>query len=162
MLKKIKIKIKIKWYYDACTLDEKVYKKIFQDVTSSKHPVMAVLSHLALGEVYGNLFSKKGKKQMDVFTDFLEALKRQRRIEIAGNDGVEEILERVQGVLSSERNDFTDLVHIATAIGCGCSNILSDDRGLTGIETNKKDKIKKIAQEERGINDFGITWLKVK
>ena len=153
--------LKTKWYYDACTLDEKVYEKIFKKVTTGKNPIVAVLSHLALGEVYGNLFLKKGRDQMDAFTEFLASLRVNGRIEVVGNDEIEDVLERVRGVMSSERCDFTDVIHIATAMKRKCSNFLSDDRGLTGMDGGKKEKIKKIALEECEVEDFSITWLKV-
>lgn len=150
--------IKTRWYYDACTLDGNLYEDIFREVTSKHCPKLAVLSHLALGEAYGNLLEKKSKLEMNAFTDFLDKLKLTQRVLIVGNDEVEDIHEKIVGAMPA-RSSLTDTIHIATAIKNECCNILSDDQDLTGIDKVKKDKIKKVARQF-GVEDFSITWLK--
>jgi len=150
--------IKTKWYYDACTLDEAIYKDIVIEVTNKHNPKLAVLSYLALGEAYGNLFNKKGQDEMDAFTGFLQLLKNKKHIIVVGNDEIDEVLEKIRPFF--DRASLTDSIHVATAIVNGCSNVLSGDRDINGIGKEKKEKIKKVAVRY-GVSDFCITRLKL-
>jgi predicted nucleic acid-binding protein len=152
-----KLSIKTRWYYDANTLDKVLYASIVREVTNRGNPKLAVLSHLALGEAYGNIFVKKGREEIDAFSEFLELLKNKHHIEVVGNDDIEDIFEKISNILPN--CSITDTIHIATAIKNECSNILSDDQDINGIEHKKREKIKQIALDN-GVDNFCLTRLK--
>ena len=146
---------KIKWYYDACTLDVAFYKTFIRDLTGKHSCRKGVISHLALGEAYGNVF-EKGKEEAKAFLNLIESLR--KYIEIVGNDVDDDLIRTIQGIVSS-RVAITDIIHIATAIEKNCCNIFSIDSDLADMPTAKKMRIRKKA-EEFGIDDFSITRMK--
>ena len=147
---------KIRWYYDACTLDERFYQIFVRDLTGKHCSRKGIISHLALGEAYGNVF-EKGREETEAFLGLIENLR--QYIEIVGNDVDDDLIRNIQGIVSS-RVDITDVIHLATAIENDCQNVFSIDGDLADIPRKKKSRIKVLASEH-GIDDFSITRMEV-
>jgi len=147
-------KVEGRLYYDACVLDESLYDDIFQETGKSQHIVIAVISHLALGEALGNMLNDGGSDEVKLFIDFLDKLQRSGRLEIVGNDEIDEVFERINGCLRP--NNFTDTVHISTAITHKCSNLVSSDRDIVGLDKKKKNRLKEVARDF-SVDGFHIT-----
>lgn len=126
-----------KWYYDACTLEgEETYKEI---VNNRYHKeAEAVVSHLSLGEAYGNCFFK-GEKKLNAFIDLINSLK--GYVRIIGNDHIDEKLIKIKEIL---KLSITDAIHIATALNSGCRVLRTTDPDIYKID---KASIQKIIKE---------------
>ncbi len=121
---------KEKWYYDACTLDHD--KITYAEIVNKNYPKDAFISHLALGEAYGNC-CEKGKEAADAFIGLINKLK--DHIHIIGNDGIDTIFKEVRDHFT--RLSITDAMHLATAITHNCKIFRTIDPDFCGI--SKKD-----------------------
>ncbi len=127
-------KVLEKWYYDACTLEGEIsYYKII----NRKYPKEAIISHLSLGEAYGNCFSK-GKDEASAFINLIEALR--DYIKIVGNDSIDDILEKIKAQIP--RLTMTDAIHLATALTNGCKIFVTTDSDFCGLKEEEKYRIK--------------------
>ncbi|MFA5714564.1 MAG: PIN domain-containing protein [Candidatus Paceibacterota bacterium] len=138
------------WYYDACALDED--KGIYGDVLGKK-PIIAVVSHLALGEAYGNS-SHKSEEAGNAFLELINHLKSYKILKIIGNDGTGKIMEEIKTEV--DRISETDLMHISTAIKHKCQRFVTSDSDFCGWSSGKKRKIREIAKDNSNIKDFTI------
>jgi predicted nucleic acid-binding protein len=139
--------VRQKYYYDACTLD---LLETYREIINGKNSHDAVVSHLALGEAYGNTLSKKDSAKLAVFLDIIRELNSQSLIKIVGNDGIEEIVTDIQNV--KERIDITDAVHFATAVREGCRVFKTSDGDFSGAPKPFQD----VAQKH-GLQNFEIS-----
>ncbi len=121
-----------RWYYDSCALDYD--KEIYGEMTSKKNPIVPVVSHLSLGEAYGNCH-RKGRPQEEAFLSLMRIVG--SKIEIVGNDVADKILNEVRTTFP--RLSITDSVHLATAIIAKCSifRTMDDDFDLDAGEVAK-------------------------
>jgi len=147
---------KIKWYYDACVLDELWFSDIMNEGTNRHCPKMIVLSHLALGEAFGNIYNKKKPEALLAFTDFINSLKKAAHVSVVGNDddNYPSLFDQIRGDVSEL--SITDAIHVATAIKEECCNIISNDRDINGLSDFKLKKIKDRAAK-LGVLNFCIT-----
>jgi len=147
---------KIKWYYDACVLDEHSYADIMNEGTRRHCPKTIVLSHLALGEAFGNIYNKQKPEALLAFTEFINTLKENAHVSVIGNndDASLSLFDQIRGDVSEL--SLTDAIHVATAIKEACSNLISNDRDINGLSEFKLKKIKARATKF-GVTDFCIT-----
>lgn len=142
-------KLRVRWYYDACALEGE--GTIYEIVNTRRYPKESVLSHLSLGEAYGNCFLG-GKEKSEAFIELIEKLR--RHITIIKNDGIDNQFEEVKAKIPAL--SITDAIHLATALKNDCSLIRTIDRDLYGIEKNKvHDLGKKFGIEEFSISNMG-------
>ena len=121
------------WYYDACALDSGT--EVYGEMTSKSNPIRPIVSHLALGEAYGNCHNK-GKAQEDAFLRLMRVAS--RKMEIVGNDGIEEILSITKETFP--KLSFTDAIHLATAIKFKCNIFRTSDNDFCGLDHEKVKK----------------------
>lgn len=128
-----------KWYYDACTLDQ---KNCYYDIVNKKPPKKAVISHLALGEAYGNCHVKKKNPigAISALAGLIEKLRLGNYIKIVGNDNVDKELKFIKE--SSLRLSITDSVHLATAVKERCCVVVSTDSDFLRAPKKKLFKLK--------------------
>ncbi len=128
-----------KWYYDACTLDQ---KNCFYDIVNKKPPKKAVISHLSLGEAYGNCHHTKKKDpigSISALAGLIERLREGGYVEIVGHDGIDKQLKAIKEF--SINLSTTDSIHLATAIKKKCYTFVSIDRDFLGISRAKLAKL---------------------
>lgn len=135
-------KTKQRWYYDACVLDKE--KNIFGNIVNKDHLRENIISHLALGEAYGNCLNK-GEAQANAFIDLINSLK--KYIRIVGNDAPKEILDKVKDKFKILR--LADAVHLATAIEYECDVFKTSDSDLYKFS---KREINELSQDCNGTN----------
>lgn len=128
-----------KRYYDACVLEEEL---IYHEITS-KSKIKPIISHLALGEAYGNCL-KNGEQQADDFLRFIGLLKKHGYLNIVGNDKIDKIFTHIRDS-QDFRFSITDAIHLATAIRERCSVFTTKDKG--DFEEIHKDKIKNLGRK---------------
>lgn len=138
------------WYYDACALEEN--KGVYADVLGRK-PITAIISHLALGEAYGNCCYKSDEAR-EAFLELIDHLSDNKKLKIIGNDGVGRIMDEIK--LEVDRISDTDLMHISTAIKNKCQKFVTCDSDFCGWTTGKKRKIREIAKDNSNIDGFTI------
>lgn len=128
------------WYYDACALE---FEFIIREITENQSGIKACISHLGLGEAFGNchLKDKRSKRvlisvpfevdrnKMSAFVDLMENLT--DYLKVVGNDGVEEILQEIRTQFPDL--GLTDSIHLATAIKHQCSIFRTTDPDFNGI-----------------------------
>lgn len=134
-----------KWYYDACALEKDV---AIHDLVNKLNKTVCV-SHLALGEAYGNCV-KKGGDAVEAFMKLIAQLNDAKFIEIVGNDADFGDMESIKKVVT--RIDMADAVHIATAKKNECCKLKTSDRDLLGITGKKLQEL----NMELGIKNFNI------
>ncbi|HLC85540.1 MAG TPA: type II toxin-antitoxin system VapC family toxin [Candidatus Nanoarchaeia archaeon] len=132
------------WYYDACALELMFVIYEIQNESSR-----ACISHLGLGEAFGNchLDDKQNDrlrttrpydpKKMSAFVDLIDSLT--GFIKIVGNDGIEEVLKDVKEKFPSL--GLTDAIHLATAIKHRCQRFRTTDSDFKSVEQNKLNEI---------------------
>jgi predicted nucleic acid-binding protein len=148
MIKKKKRREGPKWYCDACVLEKDI---IFKEITNNT-PKKPIISHLALGEAYGNCL-KKGIRKANSFIEFINLLKKEKYLNTIGNDNIEKVFNEIMNN-DEIRMSITDAMHLATAIKNKCCIFKTTDKNdFKG--TNKK-KIKEIAKKY-DIDDFSIS-----
>lgn len=138
-----------RWYYDACALDDS--KKIYKEILN-KNPKEILLSHLAIGEAYGNCLGK-GEEEANVFTSLMDKIikvKEKYNIKIIGNDKTEFELEKVKSII--RRISITDAIHLATALKNKCRIFKTIDGDFCGESPLKMKKL----GEKCGISNFKI------
>ena len=123
-------------YYDACTLEQRM---AYTEIINRKNPNFSVISHLSLGEAYGNEFAK-GEVASRAFTNLIEKMR--DYFHLAGNDGVDAILLKVKEYFP--RLSITDAIHLSTAIKNQCLAFRTADLDLYGLDDKK---VKKLASE---------------
>ena len=138
------------WYYDACALEEN--KDVFKDVLRKK-PTMAVVSHLSLGEAYGNCCHKSDVLR-ESFLELIDKLRNIKRLKIVGNDGTSKIMEEIKDTV--DRISETDLMHISTAIKQKCQKFVTCDHDFCGLTADKKRDIAQIAKDNSSLTEFTI------
>ncbi len=139
--------VRRRYYYDACTLD---LLETYREIINGKNSHDAVVSHLALGEAYGNTLSKKDNSKLEVFLEIIRELNSQSLIKIVGNDRIEEIVTDIQS--AKERIDITDAVHFATAVRENCRVFKTSDGDFCGAPKQFQEVAKK-----HGLEDFEIS-----
>ncbi len=103
----------------------------FFEIINGRHSIKPVLSHLSLGEAFGNCFLK-GKEKAGAFIGLIEKLR--DYISIIENDGIDNQFEEVKNqVPALSALSITDAIHVATALKNGCSVLRTFDRDLYGI-----------------------------
>lgn len=112
---------KPKWYYDACALD----KTASWGEVLNKAPKKPIISHLALGEAYGNCLLK-GEDALKNFLEFIGLIKKTDLLNIVGNDNVDRYFNEIRGTFSLP---ITDALHLATALENGCCIFKTRDSG---------------------------------
>lgn len=118
-------------YYDACTLDGS--KQTFREILNKDDANNCIISHLALGEAYGNSV-QKGDRIADEFLKLVRQLK--PYIKIVNHDGIETILgELLQQ--TDMRVEAADAMHIATAIKYNCEVLRTLDYGMYNMSSSK-------------------------
>lgn len=133
-----------KWYYDACALDSGL--ETYSEIINKNHPIKPIVSHLSLGEAYGNCHGRiKSKEASEAFIDLINRLKALNKLNIVGNDGINDIFDEI-------RNDIphlsiTDLMHLATAIKNKCNIFRTIDDDFINLSDINKKKIKEIAEK---------------
>ena len=129
-----------RWYYDACTLDE---KNIYYEIVNKRPSKEAIISHLSLGEAYSNCHLKKKDPlgTINSLSQFIEELRLGNYIRIVGNDNLEKELDYVLEICS--RLSTTDAIHLATAIREKCGVFVSIDSDLLGLPQKKLTKLAK-------------------
>lgn len=135
------------WYCDACTLEEEL---IYHEVTSKNKKKM-LISHLALGEAYGNCLNK-GEVQAKALLNLIRKMKKSGFLNVVGNDNIEEIVTHI--IKSDLRMSFTDTVHVATALKKKCVTFMTTDKA--DFEEIDKLKITELGKKF-GVDDFSIT-----
>ena len=120
------------------------------EIINKKDGNNCILSHLALGEAYGNSF-KKGEEVFDGFIKLIGQLK--PFTNIVNHDGIESVL---RDLLEEKeiRIEAADAIHVATAIKNRCEVLRTIDKGLYDIP-HKKVK----ALGERYGLDFSISKM---
>ncbi len=134
------------WYYDACALD--YGKAIYGEIINKRNPIRRVVSHLSLGEAYGNC-RFKGPEQESAFLQLMRIAG--KRMEIVGHDdGVETIFNSVREKFP--RLSFTDAMHLATAIKNRCCVFRTADGDFDLEPAEIRDFVRK---------DFNIPNFKI-
>jgi len=141
-----------KWYYDACVLEKRL---IYPEITSIKNPKIPIISHLALGEAYGNCLLDKGEEKADNFLKFIKLLKQNNFLYIKGNDGIDKIFNEINSSLDF-RLSITDAVHLATAIKHECCIFKTAD--AKDFKEINKNKIKELGKKYNTPN-FAISVI---
>jgi len=114
--------LKEKWYYDACVLDD---RDVYSDIINKRPPKDSYISHLALGEAFGNCLLKSE----EAATAFFELIsKLQGYINIVGNDNIDHIFKSINED-PSIRLSITDAIHLATAFKYECIVFVTADKG---------------------------------
>jgi predicted nucleic acid-binding protein len=142
-----------KWYYDACALDYDL--DVYGEMTSKNNPKQIVLSHLALGEAYGNCYLD-GEEKARLFIQLLERLREifnKHQMLIVRNENIYKQFGKVREHF--EVLDIADAMHIATALKHKCNNIRTIDSDLAGLQ---KLKVRQLG-EEFEIDNFVITKI---
>jgi hypothetical protein len=149
MPSKKKDEIVEKWYYDANSLDDG--KGVYGEILN-KHPKKTIISHLAIGEAYGNCLGD-GKEKSEAFIRLMDSLmkiKDRKIIQIVGNDGINVQLDKVREKM--DRLSITDAIHLATALKHGCCMFKTSDRDLKGLN----DPLVKEVCEDCGVGLISI------
>jgi len=145
-----------KWYYDACTLDDKL--NTYAEIINYGHK--SYTSHLAIGEACANCLLKAGKTRdyelLDLFIDLLKKLRNLGVLEIVGNDGVDVLLSKINEILPAF--SITDSIHLATALREQCCIFRTTDKDFIGL-TNT---ISKQLSYASGIAKFNISFMSSK
>lgn len=125
-------KVNERFYYDACTLDYD--KKTFDEIINKnkKFNIKSLVSHLSLGEAYGNC-KRKGLNVENSFTDLVAKLG--NYLTVVCNDGIEKEFKKVKEMFPTL--SITDAIHVATAIKYECSVLRTTDRDLFGLPSKK-------------------------
>ncbi|MBX4198321.1 PIN domain-containing protein [Candidatus Parcubacteria bacterium] len=143
-----KEKTRERWYYDSNTLDNQV---TYKEIIDKNHPIEVVISHLAIGEAYGNALHKS-EEAAEILIDILNKIK--RYIKIVQNDGPDRIFNDVRDTF--DRLTVTDALHLATAIENDCCILRSCDPDLCGLDG---PKLKGLINRN-GLDRFTITSMK--
>lgn len=137
-----------KWYLDACVLDRD--KNIYGDILT-RVPKQVFISHLALGEAFGNCH-KKGEDALKSFVELIGKLKTLSsvRVMVVGHDNIDEELAEVKATFPVLKT--SDAIHLATALKEGCYKFRT-------IDPDFKLEKKKVMElgKKFGINNFAIT-----
>jgi predicted nucleic acid-binding protein len=132
-------KARERWYYDACTLDK---KNVYFEIINKKRPKEAIISHLSLGEAYGNCHIK-GKQPrseaLSAFSGFIEELRLGGHITIVGNDDIEDELDDIRDMFKDL--SITDAIHLATAIKYKCGVFVTTDHDFLKLPKNELNKL---------------------
>ncbi len=125
-------KVKEKWYYDACTLDDDI--DIYDEIINKNKQFHrgSLVSHLSLGEAYGNCHNKD-ELMADAFIDLIKSLG--DRIQIIGNDSIEKQFKKVKSKFT--KLSITDAMHLATALKHLCSVFRTIDPDLYKLPHKK-------------------------
>ena len=121
---------KQRWYYDACVLDHD--KNIYSYIINKDDIRENIISHLALGEAYGNCCIK-GLDQAEAFAELIRTL--HKYIKIVGNEVKDNIFEKVRRQFPNLK--IPDATHLATALENKCDILLSADCDLCNLDKNK-------------------------
>lgn len=121
-------------YCDACVLEEEM---IFHEMTG-KDKKIGCISHLALGEAYGNCL-KKGSDAADRLFEFIEKLEKNKYVRVIGHDGIEHLLRNIMDY-DELRMSASDAIHMATAIKNGCNEFKTADASDFQLLDEKKIK----------------------
>ncbi|MDO8660991.1 MAG: PIN domain-containing protein [Candidatus Woesearchaeota archaeon] len=139
-----------RWYYDACALESRVYLEISNLLR--KHATVAVTSHLALGEAFGNCLRKSKERDkpeiLKSFLQFITDLNNAALLHVVGHDDVLEQYDSVRARIG--RINIADAMQLATALKNQCSQVRTTDADLLGL--NKKH-LQQVA-EQYGITGF--------
>lgn len=135
-----------RWYYDACVLDYD--KGVYGEITSKKNPKEVLLSHLALGEAYGNCYSK-GEDTTKAFLELMRIIK--KHIKVVGNDGIDKVFNDVRTTFPALA--ICDSIHLATAIKNQCNILRTVDPDFCGLDPSK---VRELAQKF-GLQNFSIS-----
>ena len=145
-----------KWYYDACTLDDRL--NTYAEMINSEHK--SYTSHLAIGEACANCLLKAGKTRdyelLNLFIDLLKKLRNLGVLEVVGNDGVEVLLSKIKEILPAF--SVTDSIHLATALREQCCIFRTIDNDFIGLSKT----ISKQLSYESGIANFNISMMSSK
>ena len=114
-------KLKERWYYDACVLDD---RRVYEELINKHPPKESFISHLALGEALGNCLLK-GTEAASAFFELIE--KFQGLIRIIGNDNIDSELDVIKND-TSIRLSITDSIHLATAFKNQCIVFVTADK----------------------------------
>ena len=146
-----------RWYYDACAIDSE--KHIYGEIVSKKNPIKPIISHLALGEAYGNCCYKykKNYNKIDAFCTLIGSLVELHCVEFIGNDDIDSIFTEIKNNFG--RLSITDAIHLSTAIKSECNILRTTDPDLLGIPGKK---ITDFCEKSFGIKNFKITKIKNK
>lgn len=139
------------WYYDACALDSS--KNTYAEIINKNNKHLSVVSHLSLGEAYGNSHLKS-KEVVASFVGLIDKLS--DYLTIVSNDGIDNIFHQIRDKFS--RLSITDAMHVATAIANGCVILRTTDRDLTGMDKKKLSDIAKDFHLDR----FSVTEVQEK
>jgi len=130
-----------RWYYDACVLD---HEKSYHEIVNKNDLRINYVSHLSIGEAYGNCLRKgKDENQAAAFINLINTVK--KYINIIGNDGRSEYFNKVRTKFS--HLDLCDTVHLSTAISYSCDILLTNDCHLSGLDAKE---IKELSEELSG------------
>lgn len=125
-------------YFDACSLE--AGRDAYSDIVNTRDRI-GVISHLALGEAYGNCYKQsKSKEAKDSFIKLIDDLVAAGQVEIVGHDDVENYLDEIKSKCG--RLSWTDLTHFATAISKKCDTIQTTDPDLCGIPKSKLNMLR--------------------
>jgi predicted nucleic acid-binding protein len=123
-----------KWYFDSCTLDYK--KDIYRHIINKDKSRICYISHLALGEAYGNSL-KKGKEEADAFIDLI--FKINDYISVIGNDIPKEYFDKVFSKFHFLK--MADSLHLATAINYKADLFITIDSHFLKISNSEVKKL---------------------
>ncbi len=148
-----KANLTLKWYFDACALDFDPDQSV-KDITNKT--AIAYISHLSLGEAYGNClrknFDKTGEDANEaifIFTNFVRRLK--GFVNIIGNDDIDDIFSELRDTF---RLSITDAMHLATAIKNECNVFRTADPDFNVDRKKINDYVKK-----RNGREFAISMM---
>lgn len=146
----------LKWYFDACALDFDIDRSV-KEMTNKTY--RCYVSHLSLGEAYGNYllktFSKPTeeiKEKIAAYTIFMKRL--MGHIIIVGNDNVDTIFSDLRRIF---RLSITDAIHLATAVSNGCVIFRTADIRDFG---NNRKKISEYVAKQYSLPNFAISVMK--
>lgn len=134
-------------YYDACALEG---EGVIREIINHGNANQVIISHLALGEAYGNCLIKNEDIKnafIKLVNDLLSFVK------IVGNDGAESYLSDTQEIIG--RISITDAMHIATALHHRCEVIRTRDRDFCGLDNSKLKEL----GEKYSIPNFAVSEI---
>lgn len=143
-------KLKFRFYYDACTLESTT--KAYKEILNGEATTLTVISHLSIGEAYGNSIDK-GDEAAQTYVELIEKLRKlkSKSVKIVGNDIDHGLFYDIQETFPAL--DHADALHLATAIKNKCDVLRTIDPDLYRLNNKKVHEI----GIRHGIRNFSIS-----
>jgi predicted nucleic acid-binding protein len=144
-------KARQKHYFDACTLESGT--GVYGLILNKLHPNDVIVSHLSLGEAYGNSLLG-GEDKTNAFVGLIQTF--QKYIKVVDHDGIDHIIKDIWDC-EKIKLKMADAIHLATAIKNGCSVFHTSDGDFCN---GSSDGFREVAKKYN-IDDFQIAETEV-